>query len=298
MLFNTFKQNLEDFYDKKFLITVSGGVDSMVLASLFLKCDIKFEIAHINYNLRDKDSILDQEIVMQFCETNNITFHLKSITENLKSIQKNAREIRYKFFYEILKLRNLDYLVTAHNLDDQFETFLYNLSRGTGLKGLLGIPNLERSLFRPFLNIKKQDIYDFANENNIIFREDQTNKETKYKRNFIRNKIIPEFKTLNNNILDNFEDTISYLKKTNDFLNKYINSIKSEIISEENGEIFIDKIKFLELDIYLIEEILRSYDFNINEIPKILKVNNGGKFISKKKILQVTKNKFIIKNKK
>ena len=127
-----------------FLLAVSGGADSMALLQLFYSLELKFQVAHVNYHLRGKDSDADQELVKNFCSENNIPFHLYEVSDKDQkpenSIQNWARNLRYDFFREIQKTENLDYLVTAHHLNDQLETFLINLSKASGIHGLSGIP--------------------------------------------------------------------------------------------------------------------------------------------------------------
>ena len=133
--FNSFLENLENLGEnistKKFLLAVSGGADSMVLSHLFRISSFEFQIAHVNYHFRGEDSNLDQKVVENFCSENQIKIHLKSISEeeksNMKSLQNWAREIRYDFFFKILEEENLDYIVTAHHLNDELETYIINL---------------------------------------------------------------------------------------------------------------------------------------------------------------------------
>ncbi|WP_316931202.1 tRNA lysidine(34) synthetase TilS [Chryseobacterium sp. P1-3] len=188
----SFRNQLENLIHQPekqtYLLAVSGGADSMVLASLFqgLRIDSRgteydFQIAHINYKLRDKDSDLDQKVVQDFCEKNHVKFHLYEVSgkdqKPKNSIQLWARELRYRFFKEIQQKEKLKYLVTAHHLNDQLETFLINLSKASGIKGLSGIPSRDHHILRPLLNFSKEEIYQFAGEHGIEFREDLSNKK-------------------------------------------------------------------------------------------------------------------------
>ena len=156
-----------------YLLAVSGGADSMVLAYIFNDLGLQFQIAHINYKLRSEDSDLDQKVVQDFCENNNIKFHLYEVSEKdnkpENSIQLWARELRYAFFNEIREKENLDFLVTAHHLNDQLETFIINLSKAAGINGLAGIPANENSILRPLLSFTKKNIYKFAQKNNFFY---------------------------------------------------------------------------------------------------------------------------------
>ena len=238
--FNNFKENLEvlgeDIFSKKFLLAVSGGADSMVLSHLFRFFDsaqndkgLEFQVAHVNYHFRGEDSNLDQKIVEDFCKKNDIKFHLKDVSEEekteMKSLQNWAREIRYNFFFNLLEKENLDFIVTAHHLNDELETFIINLSRGSGIKGLSGIPKNENRILRPFLTFSKSEIYAFAEENNIDFREDKSNQKDDYLRNKIRNQIVPKITEIFPNFLEQFGESLGYLDTVNQFFQKEIQKI-------------------------------------------------------------------------
>ena len=189
-------QNFLKLKENKFLLAHSGGVDSSVLFDLFLKLDLQFGLVHCNFNLRGNESEDDYNFVKEIADSNKKIFFYKKFntikysTLNKKSIQLSARELRYSWFLEILEKENYKYIVTAHHLNDQLETFLINSSRGTGLRGIIGIPSNNNNLLRPLLIFSKDKILDYAKKNKIKWREDSSNKENKYLRNFIRNKII------------------------------------------------------------------------------------------------------------
>ncbi|PZU13091.1 MAG: tRNA lysidine(34) synthetase TilS, partial [Chryseobacterium sp.] len=156
-----------------YLLAVSGGVDSMVLAHLFNQLrdsGFEFQVAHINYHLRGEDSNLDQKVVYEFCKSNHIKLHVYDVSEKdqkpQNSIQLWARELRYSFFKKIQQKENLEFLVTAHHLNDQLETFIINLSKAAGINGLSGIPSNENNILRPLLHFTKEEIYEYAKENN------------------------------------------------------------------------------------------------------------------------------------
>ena len=136
---NFFKKHQIPF-DSKFLIGVSGGLDSMVTLSLAIKCKLSVEVAHVNYQLRGKESENETTLVEDYCKKNGIVFHLKMVEINPdENIQIQARDIRYKYFNKIIENQNLDYIITAHHANDNHETFLLNALRGSGIKGLKGI---------------------------------------------------------------------------------------------------------------------------------------------------------------
>ncbi|WP_308004042.1 tRNA lysidine(34) synthetase TilS, partial [uncultured Chryseobacterium sp.] len=193
---NQLKNIVDSPENRSYLLAVSGGADSMVLAHCFNDLGIHFQIAHINYKLRGEDSDLDQKTVADFCERNHIKFHLYKVSEKDQkpehSIQLWARKLRYEFFRNIQREENLEFLVTAHHLNDQLETFIINLSKAAGINGLSGIPANDNHILRPLLNFTKKEIYEFAEENNIEYREDLSNKKSDYLRNKIRNEIVPK----------------------------------------------------------------------------------------------------------
>ena len=287
--FNNFKKILmtlgEDIPSKKFLLAVSGGADSAVLSHLFRVSDFEFQIAHVNYHFRGEDSNLDQKIVQDFCKKNNIKFHLKDISEEekteMKSLQNWAREIRYNFFFNLLKKENLDFIVTAHHLNDELETFIINLSRGSGIKGLSGIPKNENRILRPFLTFSKSEIYAFAEENNIDFREDKSNQKDDYLRNKIRNQIVPKMVEVFPNFLEQFSESLGYLDTVNQFFHEEIQKTFEEIFIDGNEYDFtLNKEILFQKHKTIIIEIIRKLGFTGIEIEKIMSSENGKFFRS------------------
>ena len=186
---NHIQQNLSFLKDKKLLLAVSGGIDSMVLVDLFHKLKYDVAVAHCNFQLRGQESDDDEEFVKSQVEKLNIPlfiqkFDTKKFAEQKKlSIQVVARNLRYDWFYTLLVNQNFDFIITAHHLDDSIETFLINFTRGTGLEGLTGIPTRNDKIARPMLIFSRNDIENYAKENNIAWREDSSNSTDKYWRN-------------------------------------------------------------------------------------------------------------------
>lgn len=298
------EQMLHQPQQKTYLLAVSGGVDSMVLADLFQVSGFDFHIAHINYHLRNEDSNLDQKVVSDFCEKHKIPFHLYEVSKNdnqpENSIQNWARELRYRFFREIQEKENLDYIVTAHHLNDQLETFIINLSKASGIRGLSGIPQNENGIIRPLLGFSKDEIYDFAKENEIEFREDKSNQKTDYLRNKIRHHIVPELEKINSDFLTNFSKSIHYINQAKDFINQ---SIEEKInilkISSNENQIIIDKEKFSQESELVRYEILKRFGFNDeNEMQKVLTAQTGSSFFNSEFQLIINRNELIFEKKK
>lgn len=309
----SFKNQLENLVhspeNHTYLLAVSGGADSMVLASLFREMrdkmqDVRFgfQVAHINYKLRGEDSDLDQKVVQDFCEKNNIKFHLYEVSgkdekpEN--SIQLWARELRYQFFKQIQEKEKLEFLVTAHHLNDQLETFVINLSKAAGINGLSGIPANDNNILRPLLSFSKEEIYEFAKENNIEFREDLSNKKNDYLRNKIRNEIVPKLLETNDHFLENFKKSSSYLNQTKDFVQHQIREIEKKLSVFNKEHIVLSKEKLNQESDFVKFEILKKYGFNQEEeIPKIFKAENRSSFFSKDYQLMISRDELIISQK-
>lgn len=309
----SFKNQLENLVNSPenhtFLLAVSGGADSMVLLSLFAsfsssqKEKLKFQVAHINYKLRGKDSDLDQKIVQDFCEKNHIQFHLYEVSEQDRkpehSIQLWARKLRYAFFKEIREKENLEFLVTAHHLNDQLETFIIHLSKASGIKGLSGIPAADRNILRPLLSFTKEEIYQFAKENSIEYREDLSNKKSDYLRNKIRNEIVPKLLETNEHFLENFKKSSSYLNQTKDFVEKHITAIESGLSIFNKDHKTLSKKKLDQESDFVKFEILKKYGFNQEEeISKIFTATNGSSFYSKGYQLIINRDELIFIHKK
>jgi tRNA(Ile)-lysidine synthase len=295
------KTLLSDFRKKKFLLATSGGADSMVLMNLFHTLNLKFQAAHVNYKLRGEDSENDQKLVTEFCKKNNIKVHFYEVSKDEKpknSIQIWARNLRYDFFKNILEKENLDVLATAHHLNDELETFLINLSRGSGIRGLSGIPENENRILRPLLNFTKKEIYDFAKLHNIKFREDISNQKNDYLRNKIRNEIIPKLEETTPDFLKNFKKSLNLLSQTKDFTNEKTDEIFRKISKKKNRTFFINKEKFSKESDFVKYEILRKFGFcSPTEIPKIFVAKTGSLFYSENFVLNVDRTFIIIAEK-
>lgn len=313
---NIFSQKLKglikDKKNSRFLLAVSGGVDSMVLLHLFSDFyqqqtadnRLPFEVAHINYKLRGEDSDLDQKLVEDFCRKNKIKCHTYEVSEKDNcpkngSIQLWARELRYRFFREIQEREGVGFLVTAHHLNDQLETFFINLSRGSGLVGLAGIPADENDILRPLLAFSKEEIYAFAQKNKIPFREDISNQKNDYLRNKIRNKIVPELTEIKSDFLPQFAKSLSILGEAKDFVKSQINQILEKLTLEKNDEVWIlDRKKIAQKSDFEKFEILRKFGFeNETENAKIFIAETGKKFISNNFELLINRNELIFRGK-
>ncbi len=284
------QQDFSFLKDKKILLAISGGVDSVVLADLFYKSDFNFAFAHCNFRLRGSESDKDEIFVKEIAKKMGIAcfvihFDTKKYAEdNNISIQMAARDLRYNWFEEISIKNKFDYIATAHHADDNLETFLINLTRGTGLDGLTGIPNINNNIVRPLLPFSRNEIENYAKINNLNWREDSSNSEIKYLRNKLRHDVIPTLKELNPALLSSFSQTIDHLKGARQIIDDRIEDIQKDIVEnkEEIIRFDIQKLKKLKnLRAYLFE-LLKNYGFTEwNDITDLISSQSGKQVFSK-----------------
>jgi tRNA(Ile)-lysidine synthase len=231
---------------KKLALAVSGGLDSMVLLHLVQQLPYEIVVMHCNFQLRGLESFGDQSFVQTYCDQHNIPvfitqFDTEAFAKDFKlSTQVAARELRYSWFYELLETQGYDYIVTAHHADDNLETFMINLSRGTGLEGLTGIPEEQNQIIRPLLPFSRDEILGYAQENKIEWREDSSNASNKYLRNKIRHDLVPILKEINPNFLTAFQKTQSYLQESLIMVEDASIMIYQQVAKEEGDEIYFD----------------------------------------------------------
>lgn len=213
----------------------------MVLAHLCSSCNMDFSIAHCNFNLRGEESDRDEELVRGLAKHLGRDIYvtrfntMEYVARHRTNVQLAARELRYAWFSKIMKDKGIKTLVTAHHANDSLETFLINLSRGTGIEGLTGIPSLTDTLSRPLLQFSRADILCYAQEHSLDWREDASNQNTKYLRNNIRHNIVPKLMELHPNFLENFLKTQEYLGQTQQLSQNHISQIRDNIFIKEDG---------------------------------------------------------------
>lgn len=252
-----FKKHIIDHFPSllktPFLLACSGGVDSVILTHLCAQLKLDFSLAHCNFKLRGTESDKDEEFVQDLANKlslkNYVTIFDTTdyVSKNKVSVQMAARELRYNWFADLIEKERYEIVVTAHQADDNLETFLINLSRGTGIDGLTGIPAKTKTILRPLLPFSREEILAYAKTNKIEWREDASNAETKYLRNKIRHHIVPHLKELHPTFLDNFKRTTSHLTNTATIAQHNIDQIKQKLFRHEGNtmKISIEKIKEL-----------------------------------------------------
>jgi tRNA(Ile)-lysidine synthetase-like protein len=250
------EENFQDIENKKLLLATSGGLDSMVMVHLFQQLPFEITLAHCNFQLRGMESFGDQNFVQEYAQIHSIPlaftqFDTVSFAKDYKmSTQVAARELRYNWFYELLDTEGYDFILTAHHADDNLETFLINITRGTGLDGLIGIPQRNDRILRPLLCFSRDEIKDYAEQNNILWREDSSNASDKYLRNRIRHNLVPLLKELNPNFLTTFQKTQCYLQESKVMVEDATIMIYQQIATEKDGDILFDLEQLLKLPNY------------------------------------------------
>lgn len=262
----------EDISSKRFLLGVSGGIDSICMAELFFRSPIplQFAIAHVNFSLRGVDSDLDMEFVKSWAEQRNIPFYStvvdthKYMEEHSVSTQMAARDIRYSWFNQLMQEHQFDFLAIAHNLNDNAETMLLNMLRGSGLRGIAGIPAINGKIIRPLINFTREEIQEYVSSLGIVYRDDVTNFESNYARNRVRNVIFPELQQINPSFLHTLHKDSFYLRQSSDILDELYIQRKGEILSVEADRTLISLSALMSYSHpeYWLYRIISEYDFN------------------------------------
>ena len=280
---NHLQQNFPFLWQKKIILAISGGIDSVVLAHLLHGLDIPFLMAHCNFQLRGEESEGDQRFVEALSLQLSAPLAVKRFETKAYgkahglNTQLAARVLRYEWFETLRKEKGYDYVLTAHQANDSWETFLINTSRGTGLKGLLGIPTQNGAILRPLLPFSREEIHAFATENHICWREDSSNSSDAYTRNKIRHHLSPILKEIHPLFFKNFEKTQSLLQLTYDFLQESISQYRKECFTMGNPIVFfIEKLRTHPHRRFLLHELLSPYGFtDVNALERFLQASTG-----------------------
>ncbi len=272
------------------LLAVSGGLDSMVMAHLFHSCGYTFAVAHVNFQLRGMESDGDEQFVKDWCQHRQIPFYSARFetnnyaTENKLSIQMAARELRYRWFDEVLTKGSFHFIATAHHLSDSLETVLINLTRGSGIEGMAGIAPKSGNRIRPLLFATRSEIESYAAKNEISWREDSSNLTDDYQRNFIRHHIVPQLQKLNPSLEETFRETSTRIQGDLAILKNVLAEWMKLHVHQEGEITRINKHGILpgEGNAYLWHYI-RQFGFSYSQSEDILRAlsgQSGKQFIS------------------
>ncbi|MBR0077518.1 MAG: tRNA lysidine(34) synthetase TilS, partial [Bacteroidales bacterium] len=233
-----------------FLLVVSGGGDSVVMTHLFYSCGLPFAIAHCNFHLRGDDSNEDMRFVQQLAANYGVQLFVKefdtlSIQKNSgKSVEMVARDLRYQWFEEVGQ--PFDFIVTAHHANDNAETLLLNLCRGTGLKGLAGIPARNGKYLRPLLPFPSDELRRYTTRHHLSFRTDRTNFSEQYQRNKIRLAVLPKLTEINPDLIRTFSRNADHFRHQYDFYQRQLAAFEREMVIHEDETVRISIPKLSE----------------------------------------------------
>ena len=274
--------NFPMLHSKRLLVAVSGGVDSMVLLDLLRELSYTIGVAHCNFQLRGEESDLDQQLVKEYCNTHDIPFYQKNFDTDLpkQSTQMAARTLRYEWFEALVQTEHYDWVLTAHHADDNIETLLMNITRGTGIEGLAAIPEQNGKILRPLLPYYKSEIVDYAKTHGIEWREDRSNQSDDYTRNIIRHHLIPQLTKLHPKALENTSKTIELTKEAVSVVHQQTETFGNDLfqIREDVTHIPIKSLKTLQPLSFWIHQLFSIYGFDQGEVIKLV-VAQKGKFI-------------------
>lgn len=308
-MLNDFKEFIEkeELFNEnhKLLLAVSGGLDSVVLANLVDQLDNSFGIAHCNFKLRGEDSEADEHFVANLADLYRVPFYVTSFntreyaSEKGISIEMAARDLRYDWFEKIRAENEYDYILVAHHLDDVLETFILNLSRGTGIRGLSGIKPMVGKVVRPLLFAQRKELLTYARTYGVRFNYDISNSDQNIRRNKVRHSILPLLEEINPSFRKNLHRTISYLNETKNVFYEQVESVRNKIVIQNGDwvEVSIEALRNLNpISTYLFE-ILRPFNFKgevVNDIINALDSPSGTQFFSVSHRLVIDREKLIV----
>ncbi len=310
-LLEGFKQYIESnelvTYDDKILLTVSGGVDSMVSLDIFTELGYSVGVAHCNFQLRGDESEEDEVLVEKQAQKRGVPCYNKrfdtigEMERTGDSMEMAARRLRYEWFYELCAEHGYTTIAIAHHIDDSIETFFINLLRGTGLRGLTGINKQFGKVIRPLMFASRKDILEYAVAHKIPFREDSSNRSTKYLRNKIRLGLIPRIREINPKFTNLMRRNISRLTDAQSFIDSSIKQIHAKVISRKDG---IDKlhIELIDKELprgFVVYELLSSYyGFKGDVIDSLLAAHechsSGKRFYAKEFVAYIDREDILI----
>jgi tRNA(Ile)-lysidine synthase len=264
----SFKQRMSDLGipdGERCLLGLSGGADSMALANLMVRSDWPFLAVHINYQLRGAESDEDETFVREWCNLHGVELIAeKAVVQGDKNIQIQARLIRYDRFEKLAKEHRIKYLLTAHHRDDQIETIYMNILRGSGFKGLRGIPEVRDNIYRPLLPFRKKELINFLEQNGFHWREDSSNQKTEYTRNRVRHEALPHLRSLIPDLDDRLLELSRCATELEINMERFLPILYDRAVRQDDDLFFIETRAFEEwnqMADMLLLELLRSMGF-------------------------------------
>lgn len=264
----------------KVLLAVSGGIDSVVLTHLLNQLDLKLGIAHCNFQLRGNDADSDEAFVKLLAERLelpyfSIQFDTKAYAKLHKlSIEMAARELRYEWLEQMRKQEGYHFIAIGHHKNDNTETLLLNLSKGTGMKGLHGILPKQGHVVRPLLCLTRDEIHEYAKGQKLQWREDASNAEDIYQRNLIRNQVIPILEEINPNVVNSLADSIERFSEAEELYKLGLERVLKKLVEQRKSGAYIPKkkLKLVPAPKTVLFEYLKEFGFNNNQVDDIYAV--------------------------
>ena len=302
-MFEEVKNFLEKYNikNKKVIVGFSAGPDSTAMAFVLSKIaseyNLELVLAYFNHNWRKDEVQSEIEFSRNFASKINAEFYFETAPDDMPQNEEVARDLRYNFFENAMKKFKTDVVFLAHNKNDNIETLIYRVIKGTGVRGLCSIQEVRDNYYRPLLRITKEEILGFLNENNLEYKIDSSNEDIKYKRNLIRKKILPLFEEINPSFINNIENLIRNANSTCQILDNELQKMSEAVIFDEC--IFRDEyLKFPQAQRYeflnnFIGDNLKCRNYkNIKKIDDFI-LNNTNSQISINKVLflKIKKNK-------
>lgn len=299
--------NKYNIKNKKAIVGFSAGPDSVTLAFILSKLATKYNIqlvlAYFNHNWR-VDEVQDElKFSKEFAKKINAQFYSDSAPNDCAKTEETARELRYQFFQNAMEKYETDIVFLAHNKNDNIETLIYRLIKGTGIKGLCSISEVRDNYYRPLLSITKDEILNFIKENNLEYKVDSSNENIKYKRNYIRKEILPHFEKINPNYLQNIENLIINARMTRQIVENELDKLNKKLVQDDGikkDEYLLETkaLRYEFLNSYLGDKLkYRNYK-NIKKIDDFILNNKSSQIsINRELFLKIKKNKiFFVKH--
>lgn len=289
---------------EKILLALSGGKDSMTLAFILHQIGCNLSVAHCNFMLRGAESDLDEQLVKDWATENNIQCHSisfdtkKEMARNKTGVQETARKLRYDWFSTLCQEHQYKAIATAHHANDNAETLLIHLCKGTGIAGLHGIPAKNNNIIRPLLFATQAEISEYATEHQIPFREDASNSSTQYLRNAVRHKILPVLNEIFPDVVTQINQNIERFKQVETIYELAIAEEKKKLMERRGNDYYIPILKLLKRPAYetICFEIFKEFGFTSAQIPEILKLlhSESGHYLSSESHRVIRNRMFLI----
>lgn len=275
------------------LSALSGGVDSVVLTYILSKLNLKVIAIHLNHNWRGEESLRDENFAREFADKIGVEFYCEKLSSKINKTELDARQARYDFFEKCCEKFASNAVFLAHNKNDNAETLLYRVIKGTGLKGLCSIPKNRDIYHRPLLDVSREEIEKFAKDNSLDYIQDSSNDDVKYARNLIRKQILPEAKKINQNALNSLVNLVKLSNMHWDIVQNALCEAKKEVFFD--GRINLEKFKALSVGLkyeiindFLYQD-LKYRDFErIKSYVDFIETKSGRKSINSELFLEVS----------